>query len=368
MSRCTRPESPWLVIGAFIATVALGGGSSPAIAATGSDAGTGPSVHFDKPAQRRLRLLTRRADAPPPIERWPARVVPDPQGRMRVMADQPGTLESPAGGFPAPGDPVRAGQLLARLRPALGELQRLDLEADWATAKRDVALGRLQIARYSIDEAESLEVRLMTPSLQILIDYRAALVREAQLARALQDSVELRAPADGVIRSSRTRAGRVVTTGEPLFELEATDSLVVEAHFADSRFDGGAARHALATFDGQSRLLPLHFIGDEINPRNHARRLLYRIAAPGHSLRAGEPLQLLVPRARLANATFVPASSVFTRAGRQWLWTHRDAETFVALPVTARPVDHAWLQVDDGLAGGERIVVDARALRGGRSP
>lgn len=347
-----RTRAPALAagLGLLLAGVALAHAPAP-------DEAASATLRIAKDEQRRAGIRTQRADTPPPAQRWPARVVADPGASLRVMADQDGVLEPPPGGFATPGAAVAAGAPLAILHPTLAEPQRRDLEAELAQAQRDVDLGRLQIDRYQIDEAESIEVHLLTAAVQILIDYRAAQERLRQLQRALSGTIELRAPRAGRVLRSTARAGRVVQAGEPLFELDGGEAVAVEAVVDDARFALDAS--ALA-YGGDGRAIPLRRTASGFDPRTRLRRVLY--AADGDAtLAVGEPLQLLL-RPRAAARFVLPPRSVVGAGGQARVWVHEGAERFVAVPVHVLPQADGNYAVEQGLAAQQRVVVEGAAF------
>jgi hypothetical protein len=347
----------------FAALVHANAGLAETAVAGIADAAALPAITLDKASQRRAGLRTRRADAPPDALDLPARIVVDPRRHRRVMADQAGVVHPPVNGFPLPGEVVKAGQVLAWLRPTLTDPDRRDLEGERVAARRDVALGKLQIERYNIDEAEHLEVKLPTPSIQILTEYRIAQAREAQLDRALSSRMAIRAPAAGVVLRSSVRADRVAAGGETLFEIGAQTALAVELLFSD---DGLDSRGAVVARTRGNKFAALQFLGQTLDPPSRSQRVLYALEESDAGLVVGEPVQVRVPRAQLARQWLLPAKALFASQGRQWVWVHEEPERFVARQVRANPAVGGWYRVDAGLDGAARVVVDGVAALGGR--
>lgn len=321
-------------------------------------------LQLDKAEQRRLQLRTQRADAPPPPLLLPARVVVDPRRHLRVTSIQAGTLEPPPAGFAVAGDAVAAGQLLAWLRPALTAPQRRDLEAERVGVERDLKLGRLQIDRYSIDEAENLDVRLPTPSIQILTDYRIAKARQVELRRALDGRVAIRAPASAIVLRSALRAGRVAGEGETLLELNSSGGMAVELLFDGEDYDSARAESAW-TLQGET--LALGFLGETLDPASRSRRALYSASAAAAPLAVGQPLRVGLPR-KPQPGGLLPARSIQNRGGRQFVWLHEAAERFVRREVTATVLPDGWARISSGLEPGSRVVVEGAAALSGRGP
>lgn len=203
----------------------------------------------------------------------PARVIADVRRSVLVAAPEAGVLEAPAGGFKRAGQTVRAGELLGRLRPATPQALRRDLEAQLVEARRDTALGALQIDRYGITEAQRFDISLPTQTLQILTDYTAAKERRAQFENSLDGTVEIRAPRSGRVLRSDADASRQLAAGESLFAIQSDgEALAVELKVADDRFV--APQTAVAVL-GDGRELPLARIGSGFDQAQRVHVSLY---------------------------------------------------------------------------------------------
>ncbi|MDE0853634.1 MAG: efflux RND transporter periplasmic adaptor subunit [Nevskia sp.] len=322
--------------------------------ARGSEA-PGDAVFLDKPAQRRAGIRTLRATAAPELVRLPARVVADPRQDYRVAAPQDGIVEPVGASLPVAGQRVKAGQLLAWLKPALTQPDRRDMETDLAAADRDVRLGHIQISRYNIDEAQRLDIKLPTPSLEILTDYRSAQARSGELQGALHQALPLLAPRSGTILRSAAVAGRVVAAGQALFEVNAPGALAVEAEFADDDIDADAAQQALTT-DG--RAVAIRFLGDSYDSALRSHRALYAVADQQVPVQVNQPLLITAPREDDGKGrVLLPADAVFTRDGQSWVWLHRDTQDFTVRRVEVARSDGGQDSIAAGVQGGERVVI-----------
>lgn len=226
------------------------------------------------------------------LQAVPAQVVLDPRRTVLLTARQAGQLETGAVPLPQAGQTVVAGQVLARLRPLMSQPERRTVEGELATAKRDVAMGYLQIDRYGIKEQE-FDVKLPTPTLQILTDYRAAQGREQQLAATLDSPLTIVAPRAGTVVRVAASSGRVIEPGETLFELQASDGLAIEARYADEHLD---APDAATAIDGHGQRLALRRIATGFDPADRRHRALYAAVDPHVNLQPNQRLRVLLPR------------------------------------------------------------------------
>lgn len=238
-----------------------------------------------------LLVSSHAIAATPTLEALPGRVIADPRASQRVTADQAGELEAPSGGFPSPGQRLRTGQIVAWLRPAIPAPERRDLDAQLATANRDVTLGELQVKRFNANAADAFDGQLPLPSLQILGDYRSARERSAQLTGALEVRVALSAPRGGTVLASRARQARTVAAGETVFELIDAGGLAVEvlSPLAD---DLPARRYDQAVpVDGDAPSA-LRLVAQSFDPELRVQRLLFAVQGESR-LQPGQPVRVV---------------------------------------------------------------------------
>ena len=210
--------------------------------------GDEPSAPAAAPASAQDAVAVRSAS-----RGWPARVVVDRRASLVIAAPEAGTVLPPPAGWPLPGQRVQAGELLGRLLPATRQLARRDLEIELVEARKDEALGALQIERYGITDAQRFDVSLPTQTLQILTDHEAAAARSSRLAAGLGAPIEIRAPRAGTLLRVDADASRTVADGAVLFTIASgAAALVVELRAAAD--DVGAPRIATAVLDDGSRL------------------------------------------------------------------------------------------------------------------
>ena len=219
------------------------------------------------------------------------KVIADPRSNLRIGIEQAGRLEARPGGFPSPGQRLQAGQVLAYLQPSIPVPERRDLDAQLATASRDVTLGALQVKRFNAVEIGQFDGQVALPSLQILGDYNSARARKTQLAAALDGRLALVAPRGGTLLASRARSDRNLSAGETVFEIGDAGGLAVEALTPDARLDAASLRRAV-TPDGTST--PLELIAESFDPDLRARRFLFAVTGDA-PLRVGEPVRLQSP-------------------------------------------------------------------------
>ena len=112
--------------------------------------------------------------------------------------------------------------------------------------------------------------------------------------------------------------------------------------------------------------IPLSFIGAGRSLREQALPILFRFNAGKHplpSLTVGQPLTVLAQTAQTVTGFAVPATAIVKDRNNQDIaWVHVTAERFVSKAVRYVPMDGATSTIVDGVANGDRIVVQGASL------
>lgn len=325
------------------------------------------SVFLPKTSQRQMELRTvvAQPSAQPQSVELPGRVVLDPSTGGRVQAMIAGRIEPPAGGLPALGEKVRRGQLLAAIHPSASALelgnqaaQAADFRAQLNVAQK--RLARLQsleatVARKDIEQAEA--------EVQSLKD------RLATLSGSLRYHEELRAPVAGVVATANAIAGQVVDARETLFEIFDPAGLRIEALTFDPRLAARIAAARASAAPGES--LALRFVGAGRALREQAIPLHFQVDAQaaqggqdgGATLALGQTVTVLAQTRDTVSGAPVPAAALVKNpANQDVVWVKTGAERFVPRPVRFVPLDGARVTLTDGVAAGERVVVQGATL------
>ena len=333
-------------------------------------------VFMPKPMQRQAQLLTEPAVAgqfPQTVE-LAGRVIGDPAASGRVQAAQAGRIEGGKNGLATVGRRVRAGEVLAVLRPVASSLERGAQQAQVAELS-----AQLMVAERKLDRARQLEG--LTPQKEIdaaRIDVDGVKARLAALRGGLDAAEALIAPVSGVIAASRVVAGQVVEARELLIEIVDPERLAVEALAYDAalvdRVSGGsvvlaaelakgAVGNAAVTKPNSARL---SYLGGARQLREGALPLLFRVEAERGkrsplALAVGQSVSVLVETTDVLQGVVLPASALVRDAnGEPQVWIKQEAERFAPRKVRAVPLDGLRVVVlpdADGLKAYERVVI-----------
>jgi RND family efflux transporter MFP subunit len=320
------------------------------------------SVYLPKLAQRHLavRTMVAQPGRSPQTFELVGRVVMDPNAGGKVQPTAAGRIEPGPRGLPSLGQAVRKGEVLALVRPSAGAIERGNQAAQAAELRANKLLAEQRLARQQQLEGTIPQKEIEATKAEV----QALTERLAAVGGSLSGTEALVAPASGVIASASVVAGQVVDAREVLFEIVDPTRLRVEAIAHDAKL---ATRITAATARIEPGMaVPLEFMGAGRSLREQALPILFRMN-PGRQalppLAVGQPLTVLAQTDQLVAGFAVPSTAIVKdRNNQDIVWVHVGAERFVPRPVRFAPNDGATATVVDGLAKGDRVVVQGASL------
>ncbi len=289
------------------------------------------------------------------IVELPGRIVPSPNASGLVQASVGGRLYPPDGGFKPLGTRVKAGDILAYVRPPLPladatsqaqQARELDQQISIVTRKVERLRTIEQvIAKSQLEDAE-LELKGLT-------------TRRANLERAKQEPEALVASVDGILAAANAVAGQMAEPNAVIFHIIDPAHLWIEALSYDAQALEGSARAQLP--DG--RTLSLAHIGTGFADRNQAIPVHFSIVAGTTGLRVGQFLTVLAATADVRRGIAVPREAVLRGTnGQSLVFEHSNAERFVPREVRVEPLDGVHVLIVAGVEPGRRIVTQGAEL------
>ncbi len=291
--------------------------------------------------------------------------------RIRVAQAEAALRQARAGlGLPAEGtdesvDPgktalVREARAVldeARLsRDRMAQLREKDLVA---RAELDTAVSRLQVAegRY---QAALEEIRNRQ---EILAERRQALA----LARQQEDDAVLHAPIDGAVRERRASVGEYLAAGAPVVGLVRIHPLRLRVSVPErdaSAIRPGQAVRVRVEGDGAEHAGRVARLSPAIQEQNRTLLVEAEVANRQGRIRPGAFARAEIVVAAERPAVLVPASAIVTFAGIEKVFGVRDGRAVERQIRTGRRAGDR-VEIVEGLAAGERVVVDPGNLTGG---
>jgi RND family efflux transporter MFP subunit len=264
-------------------------------------------------------------------------------GRMRNLQD---------------GDPVRRGQVLARLRQIEYRDQVADAEASFRQAQADFERAAQLYENRSGSKADYDAAYAR---------YTASKARQSQAQISLGDAT-LRSPIDGVILKRTVEVGSLAGPSAPAFVV--ADTRIVKVVFgvpdvivSGLKLGGRLTMHAEA-MPGRALEGRITRISPSADPNSRVFEVEAALPNPEGRLKVGMLATLRLGEDAPSAELFVPLASVIRPAGDSSgyaVYVVRDStgvEAAAALRrVTLGPVSGNLIAVRRGLASGERVIV-----------
>ncbi len=320
------------------------------------------SLRISKPMQRLLKLRTARWSPATlaGVETLVAEVRPQPEFALELVAPERGRLEAPDGGWPLPGQPVKAGAVLAWLRPQLSQQEIADRRAKIATLEQQLVIIDVNVERQQMQSAANVEAGGVAGGNiwieKYLAERDATRANRDLLLRSLSDRLPLRAAVSGRVLSVPVSPGAIVEAGQPLLRLADPNAVQLLAVHQQA---GLAARIAEAWLADGS---PLRLRGEEPLADGSGWRLRFDVPAGTSRLASGQISRLQVSLKPLPGSVAVPPGAcVRSDDGGGLVWLHREAERYEARKLPS--CSGAGLPAASlALVDGDRIVVEGAAL------
>ena len=315
------------------------------------------ALFVPKPTQRILTLATAFTEQKSfrrSLE-LPGRIIPDPNASGLVQASVGGRLAPPPGGFKPLGTPVKAGDVLAYVRPPLGAADATSQQQQARELDQQISIVSRKVQRLRAIEKVIARSQLEDAELEL----KGLEARRANLERANREPEPLVSPVDGVIAASNAVAGQMAEPNAVIFQIVDPTRLWVEALSFEPQATSGLAQGLFA--DG--RKINLTFAGAGLADRNQSIPINFSVRGEPVGLRAGQLLTVLAETSEERAGIALPREAILRSAnGQSIVYEHTNPERFVAREVRVEPLDAERVLILSGLEPGKRIVTQGAEL------
>jgi len=255
---------------------------------------------------------------------------------------------------------AKSGQALVRLEDdeERAEFKAAQAEAEQATsrhARLTELSGKGLVARDQLEEQN-----------QVLKSAQARL----ELARVRLEQRTVRAPFAGVLGFRQQSLGSLVQAGSPIVSLDQVDTLRVEFSVSEALLGDLAPG---ATVDVRAAAWPerqfkgrITAVDTRVDEITRAAKVQALLDNKDNALKPGMLLTVSA-QGRPRRALFVPEAAVAPENQQQFVWRVGDGEAAEKVAVTLGARLTGSVEVREGLAAGERVVLEGQAqLRPGR--
>lgn len=267
------------------------------------------------------------------------------------------------------GDAVEKGQLLFQLDASRASLE-LDQtvatvrlrETDVTHAKRELARGLKLLERNAISEQRRDDLQYEVDQ----AENQAALARVARdtARRALADS-NIEAPFAGVVESTEVDTGDFVSAGTPVLSLVELSRVRLRAGVtaaeASTLQAGMKAQATFAALGGQSQPALLKSVGLVADPADGTYDVEFWVDNEAGRLREGMLANVTLPVFEREPSPLVPRRALIRRDGHMAVFLvepNGSGDHARARVVRMGRSQGDWVEILEGLSGGELVVVD----------
>ena len=343
-------------------------GSAPG--ATARD--TSGALHLPMESQflvgLRTQPLVRESfqESVPALGRFVARA----GGGATLRSPAAGELAAPSGGFPLPGAEVRAGQILATVRGAVGSADQAALAEARQQAATAVAEAKKALALAERDAAQAgslagaISDRDRLERQQSIGVARTALAEAERALAAIGDGmgITIRAPVAGRLGPALARPGDQVQAGDALFRVVDATGLWLEARVPERLAAGitaGAAVAVVSTaFPDASLSAIILDAGQEADPATGSFTVTLAVDAAGLDLHPGMSATAWLVQGPARDALVVPDAAVVDSNGLMIGFIKVGPEQFELRELKLGTRSNESWEVFSGLKAGERVVID----------
>jgi len=356
-------------------------------------------IPFSKEDQWKLGMQGERAAKRRMVDRLrvPGRVAARPGSRATLTTPVAGRLLGPVDGdLPPLGARVKAGQILARIQAPFSELFAKLVESEAEVIRTGLGVELAELTHSRIRDLAEQKVRSAREREQADFALRTARANH-ESALALRDAyreagalfgardpgeggtralpaLELEAPIAGLITNVAAAVGEHVTPDRPILTILDPDRVYIEAKVPESDLGRvvspeGAAYEFLHAPGETHRLgagglgTMIHF-GPEVDPATRSVPLVYEVDNPSGRLRVGLALEVHLETSRAEEVLAVPETALVDEGGGLIAFVQVSGETFEKRYLTLGLRDGGFVEIESGLADGERVVTrKAYALR-----
>ncbi|MRW84092.1 efflux RND transporter periplasmic adaptor subunit [Pseudoduganella sp. FT26W] len=247
----------------------------------------------------------------------------------------------------APLDPVRQGQALADV-----------YMPDWVAAQEEYLAVRHMVGADSLLDAARQRMRLAGMS--------DAQIQLVDSSGKLHPRLTITAPASGVVTELNAREGMTVAAGAPLFRINGTATVWIEAEIpeqaaAQVRAGVPVEAHAAAlpgvTFKGNvSALLP------ELNPATRTIKARIELANSSRRLTPGMFVNVSLHSAAGSDMLLIPSEAVIRTGTRTIVMVMQEGGGFAPAEVEAGAEADGKTEIRSGLHTGDKVVVSGQFL------
>jgi len=286
------------------------------------------------------------------------RVDYDEQGLVRVHLRSEGWVERLA--VTDTGQSVRRGQALLTLYSP----QIVSAEQEYLLALRGVTALSPDAPQEIVDQARAL--RDSSAERLRLLGAPQSEVERLRNGGEVRREITLTAPASGIVQSIGVREGQFVSAQTEAFRIADLTSVWVLADLYEDEVpwvrEGDVAEVSLHGLPGEPLQARVDYLYPYLEGKTRTQKVRLRLRNPGLKLKPDMYADVTLRAARRVEAVTVPESAIVRSGTRATVFVVRAPGRFEPREVRTGVAADGNVQVLDGLAAGEDVVVSSQFL------
>lgn len=301
-----------------------------------------------------------------------------PRNEVNIFTKLPGTVETV---LVKVGDPVSAGQELARVEHRAVALQGQQTQAQARAARAGLAQARTQLhsARTQYERFQKLRDESAVPQAElerIEAGYQGALsaveAAEAQLAmvtaatglaaESLKNS-RVVAPFAGTVTRRDAQVGSLATPAQPLFQVQDVSALRLEGSVTGFDYQRiRVGQEAIVSVDDiPERTFPgkVLTVSPTLDPQTRRAAVEIELENPEQRLLPNMFAQVEIVTGKREGVLTVPSAAVVALPGARVVYVARAGRAEEVRP-TLGPADGEVVEVERGLAEGDPVIIEGQ--------
>jgi membrane fusion protein, multidrug efflux system len=297
-----------------------------------------------------------------PVETQPVRraeMVAVHSGTAPIEADEQAEVVAKVGGevrqiFVEEGDTVRAGQLLARLDGDRLRLTLAQIDANLSKLERDY--------QRTLDLADR---NLVPKSAVENAKYDLEALRASHDSARLELAyTEIRAPIPGVVSARKIKVGNTIRPNDPTFTITDLDPLLAFVHVPEKEFrkiaPGQQAEVVVDALGGERFVGTISRISPTVDPQTGTFRARVEVDDQSRRLKPGMFARVNIVYERRPEALQLPRTAILDTDGQQSVYVVNEGKA-EQRTIRTGLANGGWIEVLEGLEGGERVVTVGQA-------
>ncbi len=270
-------------------------------------------------------------------------------------------------GLPSIGTRLKQGDVITVISPPPQIKNSLiSIRSEFILAKAEFERAERLFRKSAIPQKRLTDAKIKfdvtKAALNSVVQHTGCSIEE--VCESIDLKFNLTAPISGILESIHFSLGENIKAGQKLFTITNPDELLLKVNVPVSRLakiqstsnasftvDGYDTEFEIKTLNGK-----LISIGSSVDEKSRTVPVLFSFRNPENRLKIGMFAQVSLKIGEQFETLAVPQSAVFDDNGTSTAYVHIEGESFAKRILKTGTADRGLIQINSGLAAGERVV------------